>query len=450
MLLGFLTLLGVQSAWGITVKGGTFYFDNVLTQWSKTHTYLCVGKDVYNSDYTSTYDMTAIGNTTLYYKDMSQWDGATFVAVIGNNSSFDSGNWGSSNVSNAEVYTACLKSDYEFNGYNYYVISPASSVSGAAISVNHLGSEFSNLNGRTQTIGIKVDATNSGTFTEITGTNNVVTLSGNGYTFSAYNTCNTAANNNITKDDTYAKVEVGGGYRAHVTLSFSELAAGYHFVGWYKEDGTELSTEETYEYYPDAAQTVYAHFNRAFHTIGTTPDYYATFSAPYNVQVPSDVTVYKGVRVGEYISLKAYDNHVIPANEPVVLKSTSTSGSSFSAVATDDTAGSVGDGDNALTATLNETVATDLSSSTYYVLGLTGENTAAFLRFTGNSIPANKAYILVNSAYASAPMIRFEENNATNINAFEANETAVKFIENGKLFIRKNGVVYDATGTIVK
>jgi hypothetical protein len=42
------------------------------------------------------------------------------------------------------------------------------------------------------------------------------------------------------------------------------------------------------------------------------------------------------------------------------------------------------------------------------------------------------------------------ENGATNIENVEANEAAVKFIENGKLYIKKNNVVYDMMGTIVK
>ena len=41
------------------------------------------------------------------------------------------------------------------------------------------------------------------------------------------------------------------------------------------------------------------------------------------------------------------------------------------------------------------------------------------------------------------------ENNATNINNIDATEEVVKFIQNGKLFIQKNGLVYDMLGNIV-
>lgn len=49
-----------------------------------------------------------------------------------------------------------------------------------------------------------------------------------------------------------------------------------------------------------------------------------------------------------------------------------------------------------------------------------------------------------------APAIRFEENNATNIQNVEDQEKAVKFIENGQIYIQKNGVVYDAMGRVIR
>lgn len=76
----------------------------------------------------------------------------------------------------------------------------------------------------------------------------------------------------------------------------------------------------------------------------------------------------------------------------------------------------------------------------------------------GSSLGANKAYINMNNVpttpLAGAPGARFEiplaPNNATSIQDIEANDIAVKFIENGKFFIQKNGVVYDATGRVVR
>jgi len=66
-------------------------------------------------------------------------------------------------------------------------------------------------------------------------------------------------------------------------------------------------------------------------------------------------------------------------------------------------------------------------------------STRAYLHIAGDELVPNQ----------EAPGIRIIET-ATNIDNIEGNETAVKFIENGKLFIKKNGVVYDAVGAVVK
>ena len=74
---------------------------------------------------------------------------------------------------------------------------------------------------------------------------------------------------------------------------------------------------------------------------------------------------------------------------------------------------------------------------------------------TGCTIANGRAYIKMNEVdvKTSAPdaiRLELEEENATDIDAIEASEKAVKFIKNGQLFIQKDGVVYDATGRAVK
>ena len=63
------------------------------------------------------------------------------------------------------------------------------------------------------------------------------------------------------------------------------------------------------------------------------------------------------------------------------------------------------------------------------------------------TIANTKAYLHIEGG-SGAP-IRIIEN-ATNIENIEANEEAVKFFQNGQLFIKKNGVVYDMMGAVVK
>lgn len=85
----------------------------------------------------------------------------------------------------------------------------------------------------------------------------------------------------------------------------------------------------------------------------------------------------------------------------------------------------------------------------YFVLSgnefhlLTGDATATVNQY--------KAYIRMdkNDIPSTAPALRII-NGATNIQNIEGNETAVKFIENGKVLILREGVVYDMTGRVVR
>lgn len=63
----------------------------------------------------------------------------------------------------------------------------------------------------------------------------------------------------------------------------------------------------------------------------------------------------------------------------------------------------------------------------------------AYLDLTGVSLAAPEAFRLVD-----------EENNATNIEQVKGNDNVVKFVENGQLLIKRDGVVYDAMGRIVR
>lgn len=64
-------------------------------------------------------------------------------------------------------------------------------------------------------------------------------------------------------------------------------------------------------------------------------------------------------------------------------------------------------------------------------------------------VPQYKAHLQFVKNQNPAPALRIAEN-ATNIENLGADENAVKFIQNGQLFIKRNGVVYTATGAVVK
>lgn len=74
-----------------------------------------------------------------------------------------------------------------------------------------------------------------------------------------------------------------------------------------------------------------------------------------------------------------------------------------------------------------------------------------FYQIGSGTVATDKAYLHLDSAPGAAGLrILLEEENATNIESIEATDKAVKFIENGKLYIKKNNIVYDAMGRVIR
>jgi hypothetical protein len=103
--------------------------------------------------------------------------------------------------------------------------------------------------------------------------------------------------------------------------------------------------------------------------------------------------------------------------------------------------------DNELVGVLEPVVA----EANYYVLAtLDNDGITKFHPCPGVEIPANKAFIIIDDVNNAPVRIVFAENGATNIEQLDGSEKAVKFFENGNLFFLRNGVVYDATGRVVR
>ena len=171
---------------------------------------------------------------------------------------------------------------------------------------------------------------------------------------------------------------------------------------------------------------------------------YSTFSAKFKYTV-SGASVYKAALNGEgdAIILTEVANAVVPSEIGIVLKGVE---GAFVTIAPANTTAS-DFGGNQLVGVVRETPV----EANWYVLAtnLDGDGLTKFHNCQADvMIPANKAYIAIGEATAPGA-IRIIEN-ATDINNIEANEEAVKFIENGQLFIKKNGVIYNAVGAVVK
>ena len=247
-----------------------------------------------------------------------------------------------------------------------------------------------------------------------------------------------------TVESSWVKYDITYPTKDRIIFNDGTTAGDGHETKTIEVDGSTKNVYVTYDGGTKATTTIVSNTI----SVKFTADGYASLCAPFPVEIPDGITVYSvaytaGAATALLREEDDFTSNGVPANTPVILKG----GSGTVNLNYQLTAGSLADGHtNNLSGTLIRTAKSDYT----YVLGRVGDVTG-FYKYTADNIPANKAYLYsATPVPAGAPMIRFEENNATDIKGVEANEAAVKFIENGKLFIQKNGVVYDMMGTIVK
>ena len=180
------------------------------------------------------------------------------------------------------------------------------------------------------------------------------------------------------------------------------------------------------------------------YTLSLTAGKWASFCPSIDVSIPSGVTAYKGVVSGSDVILTPIGQNTVKAGVGVILKASADGEYTFSS-----TTGSAIADNSLLGTTVRKARNTDKVTYALYTDG----GIQKFTKYTGTYIPANKAYFELETEVSLAPSafrIVDGETNATNIQSIEVVEKAVKFFENGQLFIQKNGVVYDITGRIVK
>jgi len=256
-----LTVLYTANINAASFSGGYAYFYN-KGGWSDSYKQLCIGK----SSYTETRNMTAIANTKLWYNALptSGWGDATYMAVMGNSSSWGSGSWGTSNLKNANHRTGSFNiSSWNFNDKNVNMITPASGSNDASISIDYLGNAYSVLN-KTITFRAKV-STDGGSSYSDAGTPAKLTASS--YKFSSYTSCSSSSSATLSASGSSTTVSCG--YTATTKLTAAD-ATGYEFIGWYNSSGTCETTSKTLTIYPTAAATYYAYYVQTYEVRVTT------------------------------------------------------------------------------------------------------------------------------------------------------------------------------------
>ena len=248
----FAAILCATSAWaGPTFSGGYVYFHN-KGGWNDSNKQLCIGKGTSgNSSYTSTYTMAAVKNTQLWYDDLptSGWGDATYMAVIGNSSSWGSGNWGTANLKNATHRTKSASlGNWGFSKNHYQMLTPDNGNNDATLTLTWVGDNISAMN-KTITVKAKVSTDKGATYAEKTSPG---TLTASSFEFTNYKTCTTTTSLSSGK--------ITCGYTANTTLTAQTDVEGYVFAGWYDDKGTLQTAAATLTINPTADATYFAYY----------------------------------------------------------------------------------------------------------------------------------------------------------------------------------------------
>ena len=134
--------------------------------------------------------------------------------------------------------------------------------------------------------------------------------------------------------------------------------------------------------------------------------------------------------------------HAAEGKYPFVFATGGTAPTATNQLLGTDAATSLSADDDAYFYGLSLNSASDANSVGLYWMNATGE------AFTND---AHKAYLKVAKSSAPARYYLFNgENGATGIRELQEGEKACKFLENGQIYILKDGHVYDVTGRVVK
>jgi len=171
--------------------------------------------------------------------------------------------------------------------------------------------------------------------------------------------------------------------------------------------------------------------------------YYSTFYDSANkYALPAGVEAYIADLSGANLLLTKIANagQTIPANVAVILKSTVTP---FTL--------SISDAEAVTFTATNDLQGTDVSIATpdnCYVLA--GEDGVGFYHYTASMLNPHKAYVIYSGSQAPKRM-PFVFNQATGVDQVPSDQVqSTKVIENGVLYIIKNGVKYNAQGQVIK
>ena len=225
--------------------------------------------------------------------------------------------------------------------------------------------------------------------------------------------------------------------------------------------GYSLSNWGNSGYYKSMILPVYSSVKYYYSTpaapVSVSGAEWASLYLPFNAAIPSGLNAYyASAATNSSVTLtKIEGNKVIPAEFGVVVNGSV--GNYEFEYSSADPAVDKANVTNKFGGVLELTAVTSIvlgDDNSLYVLGK--ENGSVGFYLPGDeltNLAPYKAYLIAPSPQVGAPAIHFiieSENNATSIEEIGSENKAVKFIENGQLYIIRNGVVYDAVGRVIR
>lgn len=248
-----LLLMEVGNAWAWDLPANGYIYFVKPSQWSTAQ--FMIG----HSSYSIGYSMTSISNTRLYYYKTASWGGYGQSGFIDASSTWGGesnaiGNRKTYASHSADVYTSELI--YSGNMYGLFT-STYKDTHDTDLSFSR-GSSYTICN-KTQTIGVRVwdgsaySAPSTSPATVTASTYNLKSA-----------TASQSASTSFTAGATATGTKtVSAAYSATVSLSYSNLANGYTFVGWYDSNDNEVGSS----YEVTGTKTVYARFKENTYTV---------------------------------------------------------------------------------------------------------------------------------------------------------------------------------------
>lgn len=276
----FLLLFALSFGFNQEVKAGVgFYQGNIVfdaTGWTSTKNMsFYVGRET-GKWWTAIYPLsTKISNTNLYYAWCSNggswWDNPTYFAVAATSSTWSSGEWGYSNISDhADYYTGKFtgpsSTKYDINSSNLYFIQPSSTSKGASITITYYDNP-SKLNQAVK-VGSKIKTASSNSYSDQVAS--VAKVYAKYYEFSSanYTPTDKYSSNYLTiNKGTKGTSTIYSAITSNVNFSYSNLTTGYQFDGWYDGDGNQIKSDASFTEATKAGKTIYAYFSAISYSI---------------------------------------------------------------------------------------------------------------------------------------------------------------------------------------